>query len=48
MEIAVNDGVLVATPVRPRPNLDDLVSRITERNRHSATEWGPVRGREVW
>jgi len=28
--------------------LDDLVSGITEENRHPETEWGPARKREVW
>jgi antitoxin MazE len=46
--IEVAEGALVARPMRPRPNLDELVSRINEKNRHDATEWGRAVGREVW
>ena len=48
LTMEVTKGVLVAAPVRPKPNLDELVSRITERNRHDATDWGGPVGREVW
>lgn len=46
--IKVARGTLVAKPLRPRPNINQLVRRITSRNRHAATDWGKPVGREVW
>ena len=46
--VSVSDGVLVASPVRKRPVLEELVKRITDKNRHAATEWGAPVGRELW
>lgn len=48
VSIEVENGALVATPLRRRPSLEDLVRRITDGNRHDGTEWGPPAGREVW
>jgi len=41
-------GALRLEPVLRRPTLDDLCARITDENRHPATDWGPVKGREAW
>lgn len=30
------------------PTLEDLLSRITEENRHPEVDWGPPVGNEVW
>ena len=30
------------------PSLEELLRRVTPRNRHPETYWGPPRGREVW
>lgn len=48
VELEVTGGTLVATPVRKRPKLSELVARITPKNRHAATDWGNPAGREVW
>ena len=48
LELGVKQGALVATPVRKRPRLSDLVKRITPKNRHTATDWGKPLGNEVW
>lgn len=42
------DGAIVITPARPRYTIDDLVGRITARNRHRETDWGGPAGEEVW
>ncbi len=39
---------IILRPRRQEYSLDELVSRITEENRHPETEWGPARKREVW
>lgn len=46
--LSVDEGRLVATPLRKRPSLDELVRRITDANRHGPTDWGEPVGREVW
>jgi antitoxin MazE len=49
VDFALEDGTLVVRPAAPvRYRLEDLVSRITEDNRHAETETGAPVGREVW
>jgi antitoxin MazE len=42
------DGAVVIRPARREYRLEQLVSRITARNRHGETDWGSPRGKEVW
>ena len=42
------DGSIVLRPVRRRYELSELVSRITPKNRHRETDWGPPEGEESW
>lgn len=42
------DGTLVIKPAIPKYQLDELLSGMTEDNRHPETDWGPPRGNEVW
>ena len=48
VEIAVEDGRLVVTPISPTPSLDDLLARVTDENRHGEVGTGPAVGREAW
>ena len=48
VDVFVQDGAIVIRPAKPRYALDDLVSRITPKNRHVETEWGTPAGREQW
>ncbi|BAH74666.1 AbrB/MazE/SpoVT family DNA-binding domain-containing protein [Solidesulfovibrio magneticus] len=43
------EGIVIkkAQP-KPQYRLADLVSQITDENRHEATEWGDPMGREIW
>ena len=43
------EGIVIkkAQP-KPQYRLADLVSRITDENRHEATDWGQPKGREIW
>lgn len=43
-----SDGGIVLRPTRRRYELAELVSRITPKNRHRETDWGPVQGEESW
>jgi len=42
------DEAIVMRPARRRYRLHELVSRITARNRHDETDWGPPVGKEAW
>ena len=46
--IFVKDGAIVLEHARPRFVLEDLVSRISAKNRHRETEWGGPVGGESW
>ena len=48
LAMGVEAGRLVASPVRARVPLADLVKRINAGNRHAATDWGTPVGNEVW
>lgn len=48
VDVTVENGVITVRPATPRYTLDDLVSRITPRNRHRATNWGDAVGNEAW
>ena len=42
------DGSIVLRSTRRKYELGQLVSRITAKNRHSETDWGPPAGQESW
>ena len=42
------DGGVLLRPGRPKYSLQELVSGITAKNRHSETDWGKPAGKEVW
>lgn len=48
VDVSVDNGAIVIRPSRPRYSLDELVGRITARNRHGEADWGPPAGGEVW
>lgn len=49
VELALgSDGGIVMRPTRRRHELPELVSGITPKNRHRATEWGRPQGGESW
>lgn len=41
-------GVIVVRARKTQPTLEDLVERITPKNRHSETDWGKPAGTEAW
>lgn len=48
VEVSVDNGAIVIRPTRPEYTLDELVARITPRNRHRESDWGASLGHEVW
>ena len=42
------NGAIVIKPAQRRYQLDELISKITARNRHGETDWGPRVGKEAW
>lgn len=46
VEISEEDGKIVIYP--PKKTLTDLLSKVTNENRHSAIETGPSVGNEEW
>ena len=49
VDVSVKNGAIVVRPARPTYSIENLVSKMTRRNRHKETDWGttPV-GRELW
>jgi antitoxin MazE len=49
VELSLVDGKVVMVPVaEPEVTLEQLLSGITEENRHREIDWGPAVGKEVW
>jgi antitoxin MazE len=48
VEITLEGGRIVITPVGKDYRLGELVDRITSDNRHDESDWGRPVGNEVW
>ena len=48
IDLSVQNGSIIITPVSSNYPLDDLVRGINPENRHTETEWGAPKGTEVW
>ena len=48
VDVQIEDGHLLVTPIRRAFTLDELVAGITEENRHDEIDWGAPVGGEVW
>lgn len=48
VELALEGGRLVVTPVAPTPSLAELLARVSDENRHGEVGTGPPWGREAW
>ena len=42
------NGAIVIRPAQRKYQLAELISKITARNRHDETDWGPPLGKEAW
>ena len=48
VDVSVRNGAIVIRPSRPTYSLEQLVARITPRNRHDERDWGTAVGHEAW
>lgn len=49
LEFGTKNGAIVAKPVKKKkPQLRDLLARVTPENTHDEVDWGKPRGKEVW
>jgi len=48
VDVSLEEGELRVSLVRPRWKLDQLLAKVTKRNRHPEVETGPTAGREAW
>jgi antitoxin MazE len=48
VDVSVQNGAIVIRAAKTRYSLDELVARITPKNRHAETDWGKRVGREIW
>ena len=48
VELTVENGRLIITPVDGGPSLEELLDRVTDENRHGLVDWGPAVGKEAW
>jgi antitoxin MazE len=46
--VSVRNGAIVIRRSRPTYSLEELVARITPRNRHDESDWGTAAGDEAW
>jgi antitoxin MazE len=48
VDVSVRNGAIVIRPSRPVYSLDQLVGKITPRNRHGESDWSAPVGHEAW
>ena len=48
VDVSVKNGVIVVRPSRPTYSPEQLVAKITPRNRHNESDWGTPVGDEAW
>ena len=48
VDVSVKDGAIVIRPSRATYTLEQLVAKITPRNRHDESDWGAPVGDETW
>jgi antitoxin MazE len=49
LNLAVSEGKVVATPVeKKKQSLKQLLAKVTRKNLHAETDFGPSVGREIW
>ena len=48
VNVSVRNGTIVIRPSRPTYSLEQLVAKITPRNRHHESDWGTPVGDEAW
>lgn len=48
MELTANGQHIILTPVESKPTLEELLSKVTDENRHAEVDFGIAKGNELW
>lgn len=48
LELITDEDKIILKPVKDSPTLEELVSKITDENRHEEMDFGQPKGREQW
>lgn len=48
VDLTIEDGRLVAVPVRRPVTLDEMLASVTDDQLHGEVDWGAPVGREAW
>lgn len=48
VEISEGENGIMIKPVFSEPTLEELLSRVTDENRHDFVDWGKPEGKEIW
>lgn len=48
VSVGLHDGVITLKPTVQKETLENIVSKITQKNRYTETDWGVHIGNEVW
>ena len=48
VELTIENGRLVITPVGEDLSLEEMLDRVMDENRHGLIDWGPSVGKEAW
>jgi antitoxin MazE len=48
VDVREEAGRIIIVPIRQVYELDDLLNGITSKNQHTAVDFGPASGKEIW
>ncbi|GIP34079.1 AbrB/MazE/SpoVT family DNA-binding domain-containing protein [Paenibacillus sp. J2TS4] len=48
VELLLRNTEMIIRPIRKKPELKDLLSRVTPENRHQEINYGKPEGNEIW
>jgi len=48
VEVTLEKDRIIMRPAKKETSLDDLLSRITDENRHDEADFGKPEGKEIW
>ncbi|MEN0659737.1 AbrB/MazE/SpoVT family DNA-binding domain-containing protein [Caldifermentibacillus hisashii] len=48
ISISVENNAIKIIPIKKKPTLEELMSKITPENKHDEVNWGKPEGAEIW
>lgn len=48
INISVENNAIKIIPIKKKPTLEELMSKITPENKHDEVNWGKPEGAEIW